>query len=934
MNNNDTTNSIDKNTIIESKDNDAISKIQNQFYREKITRPSAKEFSAPEFKILDNLLNDAYQANQVDKVKELSLLQLDTYEPSISARYCLGMIAIKENSISDMKYIRQLFEQFQSIEKWAVIDALAIIILENNPEDKAVLKRRIHALKKLDRSKKDYIPLLKKLVQIDRRDPELHLEYANLIVEEDIDEAIVSYKQATEIFAKNLYIEKLKVSWIKLIDLKPEDRAFFEKIERILRGLRQKEVIGDLYAQVVLYFIRKDDFDQIILYSKKILEYNPAYNRFKTELVRAYKEKYKNHSLLETFLKYSGLLDSRKNIQTAILSFETNIVLDKGNYIFHRSWGVGKISKLDTEDIFIEFKTASGSIEERKMDLQLALKSLKPLIDGHFWILKHENPEQLKEIFQTNKVDFFKILLRSFGNEISMAQLKEEIIEFFVPAAEWSKWWNKTKSEIVKDTLIAVSTKRKDIIQLRDNPVTLSEEAIEKFQLTQTYEDRIDIALDLLKKTPDSNDALEYMYNSIKEGLKSIDLQIQLECLFICESINKISDISNDSSSISTYVDDIYGKVKKISIKEASNLGIKFKEVDIKRWYCKILKDNNPEWRKIYIEFLVQLPIKIHKDLIKELIEEKEFDTLQDFFNRVKNNNNDYAEISLWLFKGFINNSWTLDDIFSAETILNFFRVTRMLHRIELKGTKLKNISKEIIIGENQPKLLEYIKVYAPTSVRKIVSLVKDITFIGDKDKDKFIDTLQKLYQDQFLTEEDDIKKSVSILEEMIERSEATGFGIASSNAIERMKKELEHIIKIEIPENSHEIGEAQEKGDLRENSEYKAAMERQSILQSTVTKLESEIKNLIPIAGALITRDKISIGSKIKLKDVKTGDVFVYTIMDRWDADLDRGIISYKSPLGNALLNQKVSDIVTFTSSEFEVIDIAIGINSAGFLL
>ncbi|MED5695889.1 hypothetical protein, partial [Enterobacter hormaechei] len=67
---------------------------------------------------------------------------------------------------------------------------------------------------------------------------------------------------------------------------------------------RQREMIADLYVFLANYFIKKEDHDKVMALSKKILEYNPNYVRFKNELISTYREKYKSHSLLEDFIKY------------------------------------------------------------------------------------------------------------------------------------------------------------------------------------------------------------------------------------------------------------------------------------------------------------------------------------------------------------------------------------------------------------------------------------------------------------------------------------------------------------------------------------------------------------------------------------------------------------------------------------------------------
>ena len=95
------------------------------------------------------------------------------------------------------------------------------------------------------------------------------------------------------------------------------------------------------------------------------------------------------------------------------------------------------------------------------MNIQMALKSLKPLTEEHFWVYQYEKPDEIKKLFNDNLDEFFKILIRSFGNKISMNELKEELVDKYVPANSWSKWWIKARAAILKDNLIAISPEEK-----------------------------------------------------------------------------------------------------------------------------------------------------------------------------------------------------------------------------------------------------------------------------------------------------------------------------------------------------------------------------------------------------------------------------------------------------------------------------------------
>ncbi|MBI5892818.1 MAG: GreA/GreB family elongation factor [Deltaproteobacteria bacterium] len=118
---------------------------------------------------------------------------------------------------------------------------------------------------------------------------------------------------------------------------------------------------------------------------------------------------------------------------------------------------------------------------------------------------------------------------------------------------------------------------------------------------------------------------------------------------------------------------------------------------------------------------------------------------------------------------------------------------------------------------------------------------------------------------------------------------------------LEEELKETEKELRIEIPK---ELRKAAAHGDLRENSEYSAAKERQSFLQARVTQLHSRISALSNLKLDSIPKDKIGFGSKIFLEDVNSGNEVVYELVTPEEVDPKNGKISIASPIGRALLN------------------------------
>ena len=115
----------------------------------------------------------------------------------------------------------------------------------------------------------------------------------------------------------------------------------------------------------------------------------------------------------------------------------------------------------------------------------------------------------------------------------------------------------------------------------------------------------------------------------------------------------------------------------------------------------------------------------------------------------------------------------------------------------------------------------------------------------------------------------------------------------------------LERELKVELP---REIQRAREYGDLRENAEYKAAKERQGIVDSRISMLKKRVSEISLMNLDRLPRDKAAFGSTVHLRD-RDGAVTVYQLVMPEDANAEKGMISTASPIGRALLNKEEGD-------------------------
>jgi len=149
-----------------------------------------------------------------------------------------------------------------------------------------------------------------------------------------------------------------------------------------------------------------------------------------------------------------------------------------------------------------------------------------------------------------------------------------------------------------------------------------------------------------------------------------------------------------------------------------------------------------------------------------------------------------------------------------------------------------------------------------------------------------------------------------------------------TKDGFEKLKKDLEILKNISIPENVRDIEIARAHGDLSENAEYTAAKERQSYLYGKVQELENNLalSNIIELKG--ITSDKVVFGCYVSLTDTDTGEEIKYQLVGPLESDINKNTISVTSPIGRALIGNSIgAEIIVKTpggTRNFEIINIS----------
>jgi transcription elongation factor GreA len=126
-----------------------------------------------------------------------------------------------------------------------------------------------------------------------------------------------------------------------------------------------------------------------------------------------------------------------------------------------------------------------------------------------------------------------------------------------------------------------------------------------------------------------------------------------------------------------------------------------------------------------------------------------------------------------------------------------------------------------------------------------------------------------------------------------------------------KLKEEIEHLSTVKRREVAERIKLAREFGDIAENSEYDDAKNEQAMLEHRIATLEERLKNARVIAKNEITTDVVSVGTRVRLRDVDARETIEYTIVGSAEANPAEQKLSNESPVGRAIIGRKKGETV-----------------------
>ena len=871
-----------------------LKNVQEMLNEEKWTRAALSNYTTNQFMELDVILKKARENRCDNDLKKLCEEHLLHTKNSIIALYMGGMISLSQQIIDDSEMVN-LVTIFVDNHKWGIVRYLCERMLDYG-ESKFALRTLADCYKNENDDEAVY-RVWERLVRVDYEEADLAKYLAERFEKlGDIENAVDYYKKALHRYITKQLFSNVKEIWDKLLIYCPDDVEFFLHVQKKVVKHFDELKAGTLLKEVCSLCMKNDNVKTAIVILKLILEYDNDDRQARKDITECYRKKYSDHSQLETYIRISSLAQGPRNVKEAIQDFEKHIAFDKGNFVYHRTWGVGRINKVQGDDINIDFAKKRG----HEMSLKMAIDALQILSKNHIWVLKATwKKEKLHDKVKTDFTWALKTVIKSFGNSCEFKRIKTELVPSVLSEEEWRSWGPKAREILKTDPSFGLSPENADLFNVRERPITVEEKLynefkaaknfVERAQITRNYADQKDAELD--------SEYFAEMFNYFTGYLKSynqVNEQVITSYLLVKDLIGKHPYLG---TGIKTNFNELFDDVP-----DKAELFINLKDQKLREEFLRNIKLFIPEWADVYIDLFPYNPIgSIILNLQREGFEDK----LRLLTIKCFDNYRDYREAVVWLFKNMGSETWYKNAEIPYEkqliTLIHILDITFREIENRRDTTENRKLNKQVYtILFKEDVISSYIDSAESEAIIRLYTFINDVKNLDQSEKMILRNRIVKKYPDfKFFG---------------VEEKKASPMGLWVTLA-KRQEKEklLAYILEVEIPANSKEIETARQHGDLKENAEYIAAKEKQTQLNSQVSNLGGEIDRAQIFDPSQVNTTKVSFGTKVALMDRNNGKREEYVILGPWESEPDNRIISYLSPFGGAILNKVVGDELEF---------------------
>jgi transcription elongation factor GreA len=569
-----------------------------------------------------------------------------------------------------------------------------------------------------------------------------------------------------------------------------------------------------------------------------------------------------------------------------------------GNYCLHHSWGFGKIVDYNAADdrLIIDFEDGKDG---HAMAPAFCVDKLNILKPSDILVRSRTELEVIEEMVKKKPADLICEIIAASDDQAMMASEIERLLARVIGPIKYKKWWTATKKLLVKDPRIGVPIKKTDPYIYRDEPVKPEQEILEQFHATKNSKQKIELGEKLYSLSENISIIREEMPAILEElteaiaHAKSLSQADRLHGVWVRNNLAR--DLHEDVESL---------EPSSASILDATNdysqLAADLPAQYFKRYLDLISRTYPEKWHSMVEDLLRNSSGKFTSECINFMLEQEMEDRISYCLDRWLNEQTIKGPLLFWVVKNRASKKFSsiIDPLVTPRLLAAMFYA---IDYEALQNASTRRIPLADLLSDDTtliPDLLSASNVETANDLAQTLLLNQG-----------FEDLTKKSLLARFIKQFPSVQ---GLLAGQVEENKEEEALIVSKESFNKAKAEYEELTSVKIPENKVAIQVARDHGDLKENSEYKMARQDQDILLSRKNELEVDLSRARVTDFTDSTAENVSIGSVVVLKEGTTSKKQRYSILGAWDSDPKNDVLSYKTPLAQALLGKEPGATVT----------------------
>ena len=694
----------------------------------------------------------------------------------------------------------------------------------------------------------------------------------------------------------------LETAWLEAIETKvpPAEMA------KILEALVAEHL--DLAEALATLLLEEQSGPpaETLATAKAVVAAVPVSDELRAKAAKLYETVYAQQvgpKAFDAILAASGLL-SGQSPRRALRTLDTSLRLAPGTFLANRyDHVVLRVEKYN--ELFGEFELVDMHGGRQRLEPKALADEMDVVEPTDFRVLASHRGDELKKLLAQDTGAVLMGLCMSSGGSIDSDSLKDRLVPKYIAAGEWSGWWGKARTAAKRSPHLSLEGR---------NPVTISYHAGGR-----TLEEEFAPAL-AEARTPLAQLAVLEQYLRDARDRKLAAQAAFTEPILVSLAKASISYQSNRPAD---------ALAAALALDRAKSLGLPVPETGLAMPGAVLAKTAKPAqavagvergdlWpaaldamtqrpdAAAQLEALLHLtPANLLDEVTARLSACGKSGVVEQAVAEAFAEPLAHLELALWLWKGPANPP--------ANTPGKVEMCSRMLkamldlqHDWDASPAQRKAVFQNLRAAFSASDFAAFRLAVSQMSEPVAETIKRQIercaAALAESAREGMLGILRENFYNLFATRE------------RLEAWADPNIIWTSQDSLTRREAELKLVEDVKMLENARAIGAAAAHGDLSENSEWKFALEERDMLRARVAKMQDELSRAHVLHRENVPTEIVGVGSKVSLKNVASGTEIELTFLGPWDADLQKKILSYQTPIAQQLMGHAIGDVIHLT--------------------